>query len=98
MALLGTALIPIMLVMGFAQIVLGFWGLDYLVGPVWGAVIGIPSLMLRFMLPFTVGTYFAVVAVLGMPWWVGILAAFPGIVFFIPGIVASVLELALNRR
>lgn len=73
---------------GIAQLVLGFGGIDYHLGSwfAWGSVI---LAFLGFTIPITIGTYFGVVDVLGLPWWLGILIASPGIVLMFPSLPLS---------
>ena len=74
------------LLAGLAQFVLGFMGLEYLFG-VWVAVLGIGFAMtLRFVLPLGIGSWFGAIHVLGLPWWLGILAVAPGIIFVVPAL------------
>lgn len=74
------------LLAGLAQLVLGFMGLEYLFG-VWVAVLAAGfAVTLRFMLPLVIGSWFGAVYVLGLPWWLGILAVAPGIIFVVPAL------------
>ncbi|NPD16454.1 helix-turn-helix domain-containing protein [Xinfangfangia sp. D13-10-4-6] len=47
------------------------------------------ALFLRLMLPMSIGSYFGAVEVMGWPWWAGILAVLPGLLFIIPGLIAN---------
>lgn len=78
--------IGLVLLAGFAQLVLGFMGLEYLFG-VWVAVLAAGfAVTLRIMFPLVIGSWFGAVHVLGLPWWLGVLAVAPGIIFFVPAL------------
>ena len=76
---------------GLAQLVLGFGGIDYHLGPwfAWGSMI---LAFLGFTIPITIGTYFGAVDVWGWPWWVGILIAIPGVVLMFPTLIATLFD------
>lgn len=82
-------LILVFLAVGIGQMVLGFMGLDYLLG-MWAGFVGLGlALILRFTLPISIGSYFGAVEVLGWPWWAGVLVVLPGLLFIIPGLLAG---------
>lgn len=94
---LGCVLAIFSLVLGICQLVVGLLGIDYHLG--WWGIIGAVVLLLwlRFTIPITVGAYFGAVDVLGWPWWGGLLFAFPGIVFMVPSVMASLFDWRRER-
>jgi hypothetical protein len=91
-SILGLAGFLLLIVIGLVQLVLGFLGLEYLVG-FWAAAVGLGLVFfLRIMLPMTVGSYFGAVDVLGWPWWAGVLIVTPGFLFVVPGFVLGLYE------
>ena len=72
---------------GLAQLIIGFGGIDYHLGPwfAWGSLA--LFFLLRFTIPITIGTYFGAVDVWGLPWWLGLLIAVPGIVLMFPALI-----------
>lgn len=77
---------------GIAQIVVGYIGLQVMIGT-WVAVVGLGfAFGLRIMLPMTIGSFFGAIEVLGWPWWGALLFAAPGLLFMIPGIIAEAID------
>lgn len=94
----GILLLPIFLLVGLAQIYLGYIGIEYHLG-FWAAVAAIAAtFMFRFMLPITIGSFFGAVDVLGWPWWGGVLIAAPGLLFIAPAMVMAALEPLFSKR
>ncbi len=94
----GILLLPVFLLVGLAQIYLGYIGIEYHLG-FWAAVAAIAAtFMFRFMLPITIGSYFGAVDVLGWPWWGGVLVAAPGLLFIAPAMVMAALEPIFSKR
>src|SRR6056297_4133960 len=91
-------LIPIALALvlciGLMQIALGFIGIAYWLGTGWAIGSVVLALWLRIMLPLTVGTYIAMVHVLDFAWWVGILAAAPGLVIILTAMFSDLISRA----
>ena len=81
---------------GIAQFIAGYVGLSEHLGTPWAIGIFIASLLFRFTLPITVGAFFGAMDVWGWHWSLAALFAAPGLVFLIPGVVASFL--ASNKR
>lgn len=89
---MGFLLLPAFIIVGLAQLAIGFMGLEYMLG-LWAAFIGLGAAFLfRFMLPLSVGSYFGAVEVMGLPWWGGIIVAAPGILFILPSLLGAVME------
>ena len=87
----------LMLALGLAQMWLGVIGIEHHFGG-WaagGAVLA--ALIVRIMLPLTVGTYFGIVDVIGWPWWAGVLIAAPGIIFMLPAVIVGIVG-AIKER
>lgn len=94
----GILLFPIFLLVGLAQIFLGYIGIEHHLG-FWAAVAAIAAaIMFRVMLPITIGSYFGAVDVLGWPWWGGVLVAAPGLLFIAPAMVMAALEPIFSKR
>lgn len=74
----------LMMVVGIAQIYLGFVGIEDWLGSGWALASLLIAIFARIMLPLTVGTYLAITNVYGLSWWIGIICAAPGILFFLP--------------
>ena len=87
-----------LIALGIIQLVLGFAGLEYLLGW-WAGAIGLAlALTMRLMLPMSIGSYFGAVYVMEWPWWVGVLIVVPGILFLIPGLMLGLYEDFKSRR
>lgn len=86
---MGILLLLPYLALGVSQAILGFMGLEYLLG-IWAAVVGVGlAFAFRFTVPMFIGTYFGAVNVMEWPWWVGLLVTAPGLVFIVPAFAAS---------
>lgn len=78
---------------GIAQFVLGYMGIEYHFG-MWAALAAVAvGVFLRIVLPLSIGSYFGAVDVMGWEWYVGVLIAAPGLLFIVPSMVASALDL-----
>lgn len=89
---MGYLLFPAFIVVGLAQLALGFMGLDYLLG-LWAAFAALAAAFLfKFMLPLTIGSYFGAVEIMGLPWWAGILVAAPGLLFLVPSLLNAMID------
>jgi len=77
---------------GILQIVAGFVGIEYGLGPwwAWGALIA--AFMFRFTLPITVGAFFGAMNVWDWHWFFALLFAAPGLALVIPGVLAELLS------
>ena len=77
---------------------LGGAGIEHHLG--WGWALG--AILLAFLahitFPITIGVYFAVVDVIGWPWWAGLLIAAPGIVLIVPATVAFALGAVIDAK
>ena len=81
------------LIFGIAQFIAGYAGIDYHFGSGWAVGAIIASLFFRFTLPITIGAFFGAMDVWGWHWSLSALFAAPGLIFVIPGVIASVLSL-----
>jgi hypothetical protein len=88
---------PLFTIIGIAQLYLEYTGLEDLLGQGWAIGAVALGMVTGFMLPMTVGTYFAMVDVFGFEWWVGVLVAAPGLLFLIPGLLLSTVEYMFLR-
>lgn len=98
MEFLGVLLMPLFLVIGIVQLWLGYVGIEDWLGQGWAIGAIVAAFATRIMLPLSIGTYLAVVNVFGYDWWVGVLAAAPGLLFIVPSMVMAALEPIFNRR
>lgn len=76
-----------------AQLLAGFLGIEHGIGPVWAWGALFCAFFFRFTLPITVGAFFGAMNVWGWHWGVAALFAVPGLLFVIPGMIASVFSL-----
>lgn len=76
---------------GLSQFFAGYLGIAEHLGPIWAIVILTASLFLRFSLPITIGAFFGAMDVWGFHWGLAMLFAAPGLMFLVPGIIASIL-------
>ena len=79
----------LMLVIGLAQMVIGYIGIEYLFGAGWAIGAVVLALMFRFSLPLTVGTFFGAMDVFGFSFIVALLITLPGLLLMIPGAIAA---------
>lgn len=95
---LGFLLFPFFLAIGAVQIYLGSLGIAHFLGFIGTVVVLVAALLLRILLPLSIGSYFGATVVMGWPWWVGLLIAAPGLIFILPSIVMMALEPIFGRR
>ena len=98
MAALGVFGFIIFLGVGIAQMYVGFLGIEYHFGEIWAWVAIGAAFFLRVMFPLTIGTYFGAVDVLGWPWYGGLAAAAPGLLFILPAMVTGVIETVFKPK
>lgn len=85
---------------GLVQIVMAVLGIGYHWGLGWALVIVLASILFRFTLPITVGSFFGALDVWGWPWFAALLFAAPGLLFLVlmlPGAVGAVMERVRGR-
>ena len=75
------------LIVGLAQMVIGYWGIEYHLGDGWAIGLLIASLVFRITFPLTIGTFFGALDVLGWSWIGALLITLPGLVLMVPGAV-----------
>jgi hypothetical protein len=95
---LGCAIVPLFLLFGMVQIVLGVVGIQSQFGGWWAFGALVLAFGFRIMLPLTIGTYFGVVNVLGWSWWAGVLVAAPGLIFVLPSVISAVVESITGKK
>ena len=88
--------IIVFIAFGIAQMVAGYAGIEYEIGAGWAIGAIVVALMFRFTLPITIGAFFGAMNVWGWHWALAALFAAPGLVFVIPGMIASVMT--IGRR
>ena len=81
-----------LIVIGLIQIALGFYGIEYHLGAPWAFAALVVALLLRFLLPITIGSYFGAVDVMGWDWYIGVAIAAPGLLFLLPSMVMAAIE------
>jgi RNA polymerase subunit RPABC4/transcription elongation factor Spt4 len=74
--------------LGVVQIYAGYVGLKFEFGVGWAITAVMLSLLFRFTLPLTVGSFFCALHVWGWSWIMAALFAAPGLIFIIPGMLA----------
>lgn len=67
------------------QFVLGFLGIEHHLGMGIAILALIGLFIFKFTLPFTIGSFFGAVNVLGLHWVFGLIIAIPGIALMVPG-------------
>lgn len=82
----------IFIVVGVAQIWLGYIGIEWHLGELWAIGALAIAFIFRVTLPITIGTYFGAVDVMGWDWYVGLIIAAPGLLFVVPSMVMAALE------
>lgn len=88
---MGVFVVIGILSVGVIQLILGFMGLEHLLG-LWASFLGVALVFtLRIFLPMTIGAWFGAVEVLGWPWWAGVLVVAPGLLFIAPAMVNALL-------
>jgi hypothetical protein len=85
------------IVVGIAQLVLGYVGIEEWLGSGWAIGALALAFFARIMLPLTVGTFLAVTNVYGYEWWIGVLIAAPGLLLILPAMVSDVLNGAFRK-
>jgi hypothetical protein len=78
-------------VFGIAQIYAGYIGISNSLGSLWALAAMVLALVFRFTLPLTIGSFFGAMNVWGWNWFFSALFALPGLVFVVPGVIASVI-------
>ena len=80
------------IIIAIAQFVAGFVGIEEHFGTVWACVaIGV-AFIFRFTLPITIGAFFGAMDVWDWHWAAALLFTLPGLIFLVPGIIASVID------
>lgn len=79
-------------ILGLIQIYAGYIGVRYELGMGWAIAVIILSLVFRFTLLLTVGSFFCALHVWGWNWFIAVLFAAPGLILIIPSIMAKVTQ------
>ncbi len=77
------------LLVGIAQMVIGYLGIEYHFGQGWAIGTIILALVFRFSLPLTIGTFFGAMDVFGFSFIIALLITLPGLLLMIPGAIAA---------
>jgi hypothetical protein len=85
-------------VLGVAQLIAGYLGLEDSFGSGWAAAAIVLALMFQFTLPLVVGTYLCATEMLGWHWALGALVAMPGLLFMVPGLIAIAIDSVRRGR
>src|SRR6056300_985118 len=75
------------LLVGIAQMVIGYMGIEYHLGGGWAIGLVIASLVFRITFPLTIGTFFGALDVLGWSWIGALLITLPGVLLMVPGAI-----------
>ena len=78
-----------LLVVGLAQMVIGYLGIEYHLGGGWAIGAVVLAIMFRFSLPLTIGTFFGAIDVLNLSWIVALIITLPGLLLMFPGAIAA---------
>ena len=78
-----------LLVVGLAQMVIGYLGIEYHLGGGWAIGAVVLAIMFRFSFPLTIGTFFGAIDVLNLSWIVALIITLPGLLLMIPGAIAA---------
>ena len=87
--LAGGAGVILLLAIGVVQIAIGYMGIEHHFGGGWAIGALILSIVFRFSLPLTIGTFFGATDVLGFSWIVALLITLPGLLLMVPGVIAA---------
>ena len=87
--LAGGVGVILLLAIGVVQIAIGYMGIEYHFGGGWAIGAVILSIVFRFSLPLTIGTFFGATDVLGFSWIVALLITLPGLLLMVPGAIAA---------
>ena len=79
----------ILLVVGIAQMVIGYLGIEYHFGSGWAIGAIVLALVFRFSLPLTIGTFFGAMDVFGFSFIVALIITLPGLLLMVPGAIAA---------
>jgi hypothetical protein len=90
------ALMLIVLVAGTGQLYLGYVGIEDWLGSGWALGALALAFFARIMVPLTIGTFLAVTNVYGFDWWVGAVAAAPGLFLIVPALVTETITQAFS--
>lgn len=82
---------------GIAQIVAGINGIEYYYGAFWAWAAIFASIMFRFTLPITIGSFLGAMKVWGWHWFFAALFAAPSLIFIIPGTLAFMFTLIRRK-
>ena len=89
---MGFLFFIIFLVVGIAQLYVGFIGIEYHFGFIAASVSLFCLFFLRIMLPLTIGSFFGAMDVLGWEWYQALLLAAPGLLVVMPAMITSIIE------
>ena len=78
-----------LLVVGLAQMVIGYLGIEYHLGGGWAIGAVVLAIMFRFSLPLTIGTFFGAIDVLNLSWIIALIITLPGLLLMVPGAIAA---------
>ena len=78
-------------IIGVVQIYAGFIGIEHEFGHGWAIAVIILSLLLRFSLPLTIGTFLCALNIWHWNWMLSALFAAPGLIFIVPGLLALII-------
>ena len=82
----------IFMIWGVAQFIAGYAGIEAYAGAGWAVTAIILSLLFRFTLPVTIGSFYGAMVVWNWPWYLALLFAAPGLALIAPGVLALILS------
>jgi len=83
---------------GISQIYAGFIGIEYLYGSFWAGVAVFIAVTIRFTIPMTIGAFVCALKVWGWHWFFAAIFTAPGLLFIMPGMIASAFSLLKRNK
>jgi len=95
---LAAVFLLLSLVIGVAQLIIGFMGIEFYIGTIGAVIVVALCFMFRFSLPLTIGTFFGALEVLNWPWYYALLITAPGLLLMIPAFIGVASSSFGNRQ
>ena len=95
---LAAVFLLLSLVIGVAQLIIGFMGIEFYIGTIGAVIVVALCFMFRFSLPLTIGTFLGALEVLNWPWYYALLITAPGLLLIIPAFIGVASSSFENRQ